>query len=265
MTTAELTFLGQAGVLLRVGKLHLCVDPYLTDSVAERFGEDLRRMVPPPAAPGELNDLDWILLTHAHLDHTDLATLLPLTTASPQARIIAPWESRDLLLAAGFPHARLLQPPPSWMALGDGLQVKAVPAAHLEPEQNAAGEWRHVGYRLRWPDASLYHAGDTIPHPVVLAELAKDSAPDWALLPVNERNYFRERRDIVGNMTVREAYEFAEVIGARRVIPLHWDLFRPNSVSREEIELIHRLQPRGFELHLLSAGDTVPLAASSLE
>jgi L-ascorbate metabolism protein UlaG (beta-lactamase superfamily) len=70
------------------------------------------------------------------------------------------------------------------------------------------------------------------------------------MLPVNERNYYRDRAGIIGNMSVREAFAFAEEIGVDTVIPIHWDLFGPNSVLPDEIILVHRhLSPR-FRLAL---------------
>ena len=262
MSFPELTFLGQSGVVLRWDALAACVDPYLSDWVAERHGEAFRRRVPPPVTTQQLADLRWILLTHAHDDHTDLATLLPLLQTATNALVVAPRESREMLAAAGVPRSRLRQPGPGWLSLGHGVQVRAIPAAHLELETLENGEWRYVGYLFRWGHESLYHAGDTIPHPDLIAALADEGAPAWALLPVNERNYFRSARNIVGNMSVREAFELAEVIGARHVVPLHWDLFAGNSVSPEEIRLVHRqLAPR-FELHLLTAGQSLRLVST---
>ncbi len=265
MPSPELTFLGQSGILLRLDELLICVDPYLTDAVAERHGERFRRQVPPPVRPDELTDLRWIFLTHAHDDHTDLATLLPLLQAAPQAVVMAPRESRELLAAAGVPRCRMAQPAPGWTTSGGGLQVRAVPAAHLDVETHDNGEWRCVGYQFRWAQGLLYHAGDTRPHPAIFAALENEGAPGWALLPVNERNHFRSARGIVGNMSVREAIEFAEVIGARHLVPLHWDLFSDNGTSVEEIRLLHRqLAPR-FELQLLAAGQSVRLVSSPVE
>ena len=71
---------------------------------------------------------------------------------------------------------------------------------------------------------------------------------DVAFIPVNEQNYFRARRGIIGNMSVREAFQFAEEIGARSVVPTHWDMFAANQVYQEEIELLYRLLRPGFKL-----------------
>ena len=71
---------------------------------------------------------------------------------------------------------------------------------------------------------------------------------DMAFLPVNERNYYRERRGIVGNMSVREAFHFAEEIGASALVPTHWDMFAANCVFKEEIELLYKKISPEFEL-----------------
>jgi L-ascorbate metabolism protein UlaG (beta-lactamase superfamily) len=204
----------------------------------------------------ECAPIHWVLLTHAHDDHTDLATLLPLLDANPCAQVMAPSPCRQLLLEAGVPGTRLKQPAVGWADLGADIQVRSIPAAHPRLEFDPQGNSNYVGYLLRYPGGTIYHAGDTSPHPVIFSELSSESGIDWALVPVNERNYFREADGIIGNMSVREAFQFAECIGARRVIPIHWDLFRFNSTSPEEIQLLHQLEPKRFELHVMRIGET---------
>ncbi|MEI6342278.1 MAG: MBL fold metallo-hydrolase [Verrucomicrobiota bacterium] len=265
MPFPQLTFLGNSGILLRMPDCDTCIDPYLTDAVAEVHGDRFRRRIPPPVGPAALAGLNAIFLTHAHEDHTDLCTLLPMLSASREAVVVAPRESRELLASAGVPRTRLAQPGPGWLGIGGGLQFRALPAAHLDVETHANGEWRHVGYLFRWPGGMLYHAGDTIPHPAIITELEREGQPDWALLPVNERSYFRSQRGIIGNMSPREAFEFADVIGARHVIPMHWDIFPDNGTSIDEILAAHRQAPRRFTLKLLTAGESTPLVSSPIE
>ena len=62
---------------------------------------------------------------------------------------------------------------------------------------------------------------------------------DIAFLPVNERNYYRDQKGILGNMTVREAFQLAEDIHVKTLIPTHWDMFALNQVYQEEIELLY--------------------------
>jgi L-ascorbate metabolism protein UlaG (beta-lactamase superfamily) len=71
---------------------------------------------------------------------------------------------------------------------------------------------------------------------------------DTALLPVNEDNYFRRRRGIVGNMTIREAFGLAAELGIRSVVPVHWDMFAVNSASPDEIKAVYKADAWPFEL-----------------
>lgn len=254
MAKGFLQFLGQVGCLLETGSHRLLIDPYLSDSVAEQFGAGLKRQVPPPFTSATCPRIDGLLLTHAHLDHTDPATLSPLLEARPHLRIFAPYESRKILQDLGCDSAEV--PPGTWTQLAPSLCFRAVPAAHTEIHRNSEGELRDVGYLLKTGSATIYHAGDTIPHPEIFAALKGESI-DIALLPVNERNHYRDAQGIIGNMTLREAFQMATDLGVKTLVPTHWDMFAPNSVFPEEIELLHKLLAPPFKLKILQAGQTL--------
>lgn len=238
MTAApSIQLLGQAGVRFRTMEGSVLVDPYLTDSVAETFGEELRRLVPCPVTFADLADTRAILITHAHLDHCDPASVLGILKHAPTARIIAPLSARRVLEAAGVESARLEVAQESWMRLSGDVQAHGVPAAHPSLDREANGEWVSLGYVIAVGTRRYYHAGDTSPDEVIVTAL-RPLAPTVGFLPVNERNYYRERAGIIGNMSVREAFAFAEEIGLSTLIPVHWELFKPNSTLREEIELL---------------------------
>jgi len=254
-SNVKILALGQTGFVIDAAGIRVVIDPYLSDGVAEQFGEAFRRQIPVVVAPAELAPVDWVLLTHAHLDHTDPSTLAPLVSASPDVRIVSPYESREMLAEHVCARGSLLRPPTDWFALAPGFEIRALPAAHLDLDRNAGGECRYVGYLLRVEGQTLYHAGDTIPHPEIFEALSGESI-DFAFLPVNERNYYRDREKIVGNMTIREAFRFASDLQVRTLVPVHWDLFAPNSVHPEEIELLHRLEAPPFSLEIWPAGTT---------
>ena len=74
---------------------------------------------------------------------------------------------------------------------------------------------------------------------------------------MNERNYYREKRGIIGNLTVREALGFAQEIDAKQVIPIHWDMFSLNNALPEEIELLRsKIAPR-LQVRILSCGEAI--------
>ena len=116
------------------------------------------------------------------------------------------------------------------------------------PDQH--GDWRFVGYLLQWQERRLYHAGDTALTDQVFQHLSQLGPIDFAFLPVNEINYFRNRRGIIGNMSIREAFGLADELGISCVIPTHWDMFAANQVYREEIELLYEKLAPSFALKI---------------
>jgi L-ascorbate 6-phosphate lactonase len=242
------TPLGQAGFKIRFNKTVIYIDPYLSDSVAEREGDDLRRMVPVSMNPETVADASLVLLTHIHADHCDLATLLPVSQASKNCSFMCPYEVGLYLKKSGIDEARIIFAKEAWIQWDDALRLIAVPAAHTLIERDSSGALRFVGYVMEYRGRRIYHAGDTSPHERIIDSVRETGSIEYALLPVNERNYFKEQRGIIGNMSIREAFAMASAIGAKTMIPTHWDMFRPNSVYREEIELLYDKLKPNFEL-----------------
>ena len=77
-----------------------------------------------------------------------------------------------------------------------------------------------------------YHSGDTIPYDG-MEEILGQWKIDIALLPIHGR---RPERRVAGNFWGREAANLAKVIGARMVIPCHYDMFEFNTETPEEFE-----------------------------
>ena len=98
--------LGQVGVAIKGPTGIVYVDPYFTDSDGE--GGSLPRTYPPPLAPDEVTNASALLLTHDHIDHTDPETVLPISEATPEARFVGPFTSRETLDGAGLDADRIV-------------------------------------------------------------------------------------------------------------------------------------------------------------
>ena len=224
----SLTWLGQAGFLVETGGLRILIDPFLSQHEA--------RLFPPPQAEPYAVGIDWLLVTHEHLDHLDVDFLPMLATHSPDLTVVLP---TPIVEQATCLHAGLrtvgVQP-------GDVLPLSPAFALHVLPAWHGAemadaysqgrgsdGNVRFVGYLVQGPGIGLYHSGDTLVTDELRAALA-GHAIDVALLPVNGRDYYREAMGLIGNMDAREAVHLAQEIGVRVLVPMHWDLFRGNTV-----------------------------------
>lgn len=248
LNKARIEHLGQTGLRIDIGDLTVLVDPYLSNSVQELEAPDLVRQVPIPYQPHELTSVDWVLITHDHMDHCDPHTLPALAKASPQARFVGPLAVRRQLEQWGIAQERILATPEAELDLGEELTVQAMPAAHPKIRLDQNGQLLAVGYLFRREDQKLYLAGDTAVCDELLAALKLAAPIDTALLPVNEDNFFRRRMGIVGNMSIREAFGLAAEVGIEQVVPVHWDMFAVNSTSPKEIEAVYESTSWPFEL-----------------
>lgn len=226
-------YLGQAGFRISDGDRTLVIDPYLSASVdrLEGFPPGFwRRAYPPPVRAAELTTVDLVLCSHDHLDHADPETLKTIARSSPDCRFGGPWPTIDLLRRLGFAGERMISfdadRPFEW----DGITIDPVAAAHEDYETDTQGHHRFLGFILRWPNATLFHAGDTVATHALSTRLARERI-DIGFLPVNGADDARRRLGIVGNMDVAAAAALATERGFGLLVPMHYDLYANNGLS----------------------------------
>ena len=228
---AALWWLGQSGFLVKSGGETVLFDPYLSDSLTEKYRDTDRpheRMTARAIAPEQLQGLTLVTSSHAHTDHLDAATLLPLLAQNPSAPLVFPEATRHVVAERIAGAANELHGMDHGKSLARRrLTVTAVPAAHETIERDGNDRVSSLGYVVRMPGVTVYHAGDTLRYPGMAAILAPMGI-DVALLPINGR---RPERRVAGNLWGAQAARLASDIGARLVIPCHFEMFRFNTES----------------------------------
>src|SRR5881392_3888680 len=89
----HLWWLGQSGFLVQWQGRHLLLDPYLSDSLTHKYAASDKphvRMTEIVVAPERLHFIDVVTSSHAHTDHLDKDTLVPLFRANPKLELICP-------------------------------------------------------------------------------------------------------------------------------------------------------------------------------
>ena len=247
----EFLRLGQSGFKFKINDLVIYIDPYLSDSVEKIEGSRLKRQVPIKIRPKDIVDANYVLISHLHLDHCDLDTLVPLSESSPFCKFIAPNVVCKYLIDLGFSKERLIIAMDSWIGIDGNIRIHPTPAAHPIISYDNEGFMECVGYVIEVMGKNLiYHSGDTFLVDDIVLALNKFGPIELAMLPVNEHNYFKEKQGILGNMSLREAFGFAELIKVSRMVPMHWDMFMDNSLSVEEILLYYNIARPSFDLWL---------------
>jgi len=255
----HLWWLGQSGYLAQFRGKHLLIDPYLSDSLTKKYtGTDKPhvRMSEIVVDPARLDFIDVVSSSHNHTDHLDVETIGPVRRANPNLKIIVPAANR------AFAADRLKVDPASLIGMDDGASqmvegftFHGVPSAHEQVERDERGHLKYMGYviefnqravtssctaaPMRSADAAaqqdekrwtIYHSGDTILFDG-MADRLKPFKVDLALLPINGR---APERRTAGNLWGREAAQLAHDIGARLVVPCHYDMFAFNTATSAE-------------------------------
>lgn len=232
--TASVWWLGQSGFLVQWQRRYLLFDPYLSDSLTRKYASTDKphvRMTRRVVEPERLDFIDVVTSSHNHTDHLDAATLLPLKQANPALEIVVPAANQEFA-------AERLQVPPERLVPIDvgekvdlaGFELHAVPAAHELVDRDERGRCQYVGFVARFGPWTVYHSGDTVLYDGMRETLATWSI-DLALLPINGRA--AERR-VAGNLWGREAAQLARDIGAKTVVPCHYDMFEFNTATPDE-------------------------------
>ncbi len=248
----HLWWLGQSGFLLHWMGHYILLDPYLSDSLTEKYaGTDMphMRMTERVIEPGRLNFLTAVSSSHNHTDHLDGATLRPLMRVNPELSIVVAQANVEFAAKRLQVEPDRLTPAAVGRAVMTGpFTLHAVPAAHEELRRDHAGFYECVGYIVEVGGWRIYHSGDTVRFGGMVDWL-RPWRPDVALLPINGAD---PARGVAGNLSGPEAAELAKDIGARLVIPCHYEMFEFNTASPQGfVETAERL---GQAYQLLEAG-----------
>jgi L-ascorbate metabolism protein UlaG (beta-lactamase superfamily) len=249
----HLWWLGQSGFLIQWQGQYLLLDPYLSDSLTTKYANTDKphiRMTARVIAPERLDFVSVVTSSHNHTDHLDGETLIPLRRANPNLQLVIPEANRAFV-------AKRLGCDPAWpLGVDDGTTVNAsgftitgAPAAHEQFDQDEQGRHRFLGYIVQCGPWTLYHSGDTIWYEGMVEKLRRWSI-DIAILPINGR---APERRVAGNLDGVEAATLARELGARLVIPCHYEMFTFNTASPDEF--IAACRRNGQKYALLHAGE----------
>ncbi|MBI5087025.1 MAG: MBL fold metallo-hydrolase [Acidobacteria bacterium] len=254
----RLWWLGQSGFLLHWDSNFLLFDPYLSDSLTDKYAATAKphvRMTAQVVHPLDLYMVDVVTSSHNHTDHLDRETLGPLRAANgARLKMVIPEANRAFV-------AQRLECEPEWpVGMNDGdvkrvgpFEFHGIASAHESLDRTETGLHPYMGYVVKFGGHAVYHPGDTVLYDG-LAEKLKPHAVDAALLPINGS---LPERAVAGNLWGREAAWLAKEARAKLVIPCHFDMFAFNTVTTGESESECRRLGQRFKV--LKNGEGVTL------
>jgi L-ascorbate metabolism protein UlaG (beta-lactamase superfamily) len=203
-----LTYVGHATIAIEMGGATLITDPLLRKRVwhlgRQKDNYDYK----------VLQEVDAVLISHAHWDHLDIPSLKEL---GKHNRIIGPQGLSKLLSKHGFDNVEEIQiGGQSKLGL---LEIEATYAKHNGSRYRFGPPMDALGFIIKGPK-KIYYAGDTelFPEMLYLAE-----SLDIALLPVWGWGPTLGS----GHMNPRQAAQSLEMLSPEIAIPIHWGTYFP--------------------------------------
>ncbi len=194
---AKITWLGHSAFLIEDAEVRILIDPFLDGCPTASI------------ASADLPPIDVVLVTHDHSDHAGQTVDICKAHKAMLACIV---ETAFQFMEEGVPQEQVLN------GIGfniggtvshKGVDITMVPALHTSTTGLP------VGFIVRLPSGTtLYHAGDT----GIFGDMAlwgKLYPIDVACLPIGG----------VFTMDARQAAHASALLGAKRVIPMHWGTF----------------------------------------
>ncbi|MET9964544.1 MBL fold metallo-hydrolase [Streptomyces sp. NPDC006356] len=224
---------GGPTALIEYGGLRFLTDPTFDGpgDYPMANGRVLTKTAPASAAPADLGRIDAVLLSHDqhpdNLDHSGRALLadvaLTLTTPSGAGRLggtaqgLAPWDSVDLdrpvggtVTVTGVParHGPEGCEPVVGEVVGFILTGDALPTVYVSGDNASLDLVERIADRFGPVDTAVLFAG-----------AVRTPALDGALLTLDSA----------------QAAEAARILGARRVVPVHFDSWAHFTEGRDEL------------------------------
>ncbi len=199
----KITWIGQAGFLVKACGKTILVDPYLSNSCGEVNPKSQRRM-PVDESLFDCNP-DILVCTHDHLDHLDSQTLVHFLNEDTSLLTLSSAQSWNKLRGFAGSHRHVIFTPDTVWTEG-GVKLTSVKALHSEPTA--------IGVLIEAESKSVYITGDTLYNTGIVAQAPK--GVDLVCLPIN---------GVGNNMNATDAANFARDIGAKAAMPVHWGMF----------------------------------------
>lgn len=220
-------YIAHSAFYVKTGDYGILIDPFISQNPLADFDVSSKRITD-------------ILLTHAHADH--LGDAIPISI-NKKAKISAVFE------LANYCEERGAQV--DGVNLGGKIvfpwgSARFLPAFHSSSTPDGAYAGMPAAILLEIDGKRIYHAGDTCLNQEMktVGDIYK---PDYALLPIG--SHF--------TMDIDEAVIAADWLGAKKVIPMHYNTF--NLIETDVNLFKEKIEKAGKECVILKPSESIIL------
>ncbi|HEY3876564.1 MAG TPA: MBL fold metallo-hydrolase [Candidatus Kapabacteria bacterium] len=252
-----LAWLGQSTVLINFYGTWMLTDPVFTERCGIRVGPATvgpRRLVTCPMTPQELPELDLVLLSHAHMDHTDIPSLRALRDSkriTPRTKVIVAANTKavygllktETVLELDWNQKYVYE---KNCTAKDCTTIEAI-------------ETRHSGWRMPWHPCRARNERNGMSYNAYLIEKCDDAGELHAIVFGGDTGYIESFRKLGERMNLEgreidcaimpigtynpwvkahcnpeQAWQMTQEMNARVIVPIHWNTFTQSSEPRYE-------------------------------
>jgi len=215
----KVTWIGQAGLMFETNGTTIIVDPYLSNSCGKTNPASNRR-VPVDEKFLKIRP-DVLVLTHDHLDHTDPETLDYYLNNNTGILVLASKNAWNHVRPYANGHNYVMFNRHTEWTYKD-IKFTAVKAEHYDDYA--------IGVIIEAEGKKYYVTGDSLYNNDIFGDLPEDI--DTIFIPINGKG---------NNLNMEDAARFAQMVGAKQVVPVHFGLF--DNLNPEEFNCKNKIIP----------------------
>lgn len=236
LVTDSIHWYGHATTLINISDTVIITDPVLSNNLGY-----FKRVVKRPFDIRE-QKLDYIILSHGHMDHLDFNSLRKLNR---NTTIIVPKGYKRLMELIGYKNVVLLRQ--GEVFEDDIIKITALKAAHDGRRFYMGTDNESNAYLIESGSKKIFYAGDT-----AFTEDFNNLECDIALMPVG---CYKPERFSYMHCSPQESYKMFKNMNCNAMIPIHYKTFKLSLEDFAETESILS----GFKdksLKILDVGQT---------
>lgn len=215
----NITWVGHSTFLIQTMGKNILTDPIFGNATFL-----FPRILAPGISLAQLPPIDYILISHNHLDHMHYRSIMAIKKSSPNLKLLVPRGDSRYLLKWGFQPAQMIEG--FWWEsyqLGN-FKFTFLPAYHwsqrslFDKNKSLWGSWM-----IETSQHRLYFAGDTAYSGHFNTIAQEFPLIDMAFMPIapcEPRKYLH-----TSHINAAEAGQAFQDLGAKIMVPMHWGTF----------------------------------------
>lgn len=237
---------GHSSTLIQIYDKVILLDPVFNDVIS---GVMLRTQKA-AFSIDKLSKLDYILVSHAHMDHLSISTLSDIEKKFPDVHLIFPAGTEEFMPDYDFRFHRLRTGNSAKFnytgqsKIIDSVKVTAVYASHYGGRFGFDSYLWHMpgctGFIIEYKDVTVFYAGDTIYDDKAFKHLGNKFSIDLAVIPIGPCRDCDEI-DNFRHVTAYGALLMFDDLKAEYMVPVHYGAITYRNNSDYPVEVLKEL------------------------